>query len=166
MKNGKNIQRFGELLNGKIKGAQKVQTHWCKVKEVDWEEKTMTATGVSDGLDFFDVQLGLGSFYRKPKVDSVCLVGVIENKEAATFLIECEAFDEAVYTCGDTMFKIREDGYVVKQGDENLRKAILDLISAIKNMKFTTNTGSTIQLVNLPDFIALEPRFKTLLKTD
>lgn len=166
MSKGSNIQVFGELIGQKIRTAQKVQTHWSIVKEVDWENKTMTATGVTDDLDFQEVHLGLGSFYRKPKTGSMCLIGVIENQEASTFLIECEAFEEAVYKCDDTLFRIKENGYVVQQGDENLQVLILDLIKAIKNMKFTTNTGSTINLINLPEFVALEPRFKQILKTD
>ena len=39
-----------------------------------------------------------------------------------------------------------------------------DLLKAIKAMKFTTNTGSTIQLVNLQDFIDVETRFNQFLK--
>jgi len=43
---------------------------------------------------------------------------------------------------------------------------MLDLISAIKAMKFTTNMGPTIELINRPEFIAIENRFKSFLKAD
>ncbi len=159
-----NIQQLGDLLTRSAKSAQKVQTHWCKVKSVDWEGKTMDAIGVSDDLEFYDVHLGLGSFYRKPTIDKMCLIGIIENQEAAAFLIDCEAFEEAYYKCQETIFRIKPNGFVVKVGEENLRTLMLDWITAIKSMVFKTNVGPTIELINKPQFIALEPRIKNLLK--
>lgn len=41
---------------------------------------------------------------------------------------------------------------------------MVDLLTEIRKMKFTTNTGSTILLVNEPAFVFLENRFKNLLK--
>lgn len=41
-----------------------------------------------------------------------------------------------------------------------------DLLQEIQKMKFTTNTGSTILLVNKPQFLAIENRFKDFLKED
>lgn len=94
MKKGSNIIEFGKLLTRKTKDLIDVQTHWCIVKKVDWDKKTMTATGVVDDLDFYDVLLGLGSINRKPSVDSKCLIGIVNNNSAAAFLIECESVDE------------------------------------------------------------------------
>lgn len=166
MKKGKNIQLFGELLGQKIGGSQKIQTSFAVVESVDWKQKTMVAKGVRDDLAFNDVHLGLGSFFRKPKIGAMCLIGLIENQEAATFLIDCEAFNEAIYTCESTEFKIKPDGFVVKQDNENLKTIMLDWVAAIKAMVFTTNAGPTINLVNAPQFTALEPRIKQLLKDD
>ena len=39
-----------------------------------------------------------------------------------------------------------------------------DLLQEIQKMKFTTNTGSTIKLVNQLEFKAIEKRFNQLLK--
>ncbi len=39
-----------------------------------------------------------------------------------------------------------------------------DLLKKKKKMKFTTNTGSTIKLVNKPQFLNIEKRFKDFLK--
>ena len=41
---------------------------------------------------------------------------------------------------------------------------MVDLLQEIQKMKFTTNTGSTIKLVNKPQFLSIENRFKDFLK--
>ena len=41
---------------------------------------------------------------------------------------------------------------------------MVDLLQEIQKMKFTTNTGSTIKLVNKPQFLNIENRFKDFLK--
>jgi hypothetical protein len=69
-----------------------LQTEWVTVKEVDWEEKTMTAIGESNALEYYDVLLGLGSVNVKPKVGSLALVGAIHNGEAC-FMISCEEIE-------------------------------------------------------------------------
>lgn len=60
---------------------------WAVVNEVDWEEKTMTVTGVADDLPYYDVQLGLGAMMIKPVVESSVLIGIIEGDEASAFLL-------------------------------------------------------------------------------
>ena len=102
---GSEIQEFGSLLDMTFKAKTKVQTHWVKTKTVDWETKTMVATGVKDDLDFFDVILGLGSINLKPKVGSLCLIGIILNKEASVFLINAQEI-EAYELVDSTGFKL------------------------------------------------------------
>ena len=126
MKKGKNIQEFGELLNKNVSKQVKVQTHWCEVSEVNWDEKTMTAIGIQDDLPFNNVQLGLGSFYRKPKTDTLCLIGIIANQEASAFLIDAEAIEEAVWISGGSELTIKEEGFIVKQGSESLKTVLND----------------------------------------
>lgn len=93
MKKGNNIREFASLLTQKGKELIGVQTHWVVVKSVDWNAKTMVATGVVDDLDFHNVVLGLGSNYRKPSIGSKCLIGIINNDGAVTFLIDCEVIE-------------------------------------------------------------------------
>lgn len=96
---------------------QEVQTHWATVKSVNWEAKTMTATGVEDDLDFFDVLLGLGSINRKPSVGKKCLIGIVNNNAAAAFLIECEAVDE-IEISDNSGFKLNlNNGQMTINGD-------------------------------------------------
>ena len=126
MKKGKNIQEFGALLADHIAAFVRVQTHWCTVKEVNWKDKTFTAVAVRDNLPFHNVNLGLGSFYRRPIKGSLCLVGVIENTDTDAFLIDAKAFDEAVWQSGESELTIKKQGFVVKQGDESLKAVLND----------------------------------------
>ena len=96
MKRGDNITELGAVLNERTKKLIDVQTHWCNVKSVDWDKKTMVATGLVDDLDFFDVNLGVGSIYKKPKIKTKCLIGIINNNIADAFLIECDEIEEIV----------------------------------------------------------------------
>jgi len=116
-KQGQEIQAFGELLSKKMGKEVKVQTHWTTATEIDWEAKTMTVKGVTDGLEFYDVLLGLGSIYKKPKLGTSCLIGVIQNQAAATFLIDAAEIDELLIE-DKTGFKCHlKDGKLTLNGD-------------------------------------------------
>jgi uncharacterized protein YdcH (DUF465 family) len=127
MKRGDNITELGKVLNERTKELIDVQTHWCNVKSVDWEKKTMIATGLVDDLDFFDVNLGVGSVYKKPKVKTKCLIGIINNNIADAFLIECDEVEEIVFKSGQSEFIIKEEGFIVKQAGESLKEVFNDL---------------------------------------
>ncbi|WP_026725551.1 hypothetical protein [Flavobacterium sasangense] len=127
MKRGDNITELGAVLNERTKKLIDVQTHWCNVKSVDWDKKTMVATGLVDDLDFFDVNLGVGSIYKKPKIKTKCLIGIINNNIADAFLIECDEIEEIVFTSGESEFIIKEEGFIVKQGGESLKEVFNDL---------------------------------------
>lgn len=72
-----------ELIKSKIP----VQTAWVICKEVDWDAKTMTCTGTIDDLEYYDVLLGLNTLQIKPALKSKCLIGLLGNHSAASFLI-------------------------------------------------------------------------------
>lgn len=82
-----------ELLKNSGKRHQIVQVVWATAKSVDWDTRTMVATGVIDELDYLDVRLGLGAENRKPKIGSKCLLGIIQNIEAKTYLIHAEELE-------------------------------------------------------------------------
>lgn len=46
---------------------------------------------------------------------------------------------------------------------ETTRDFLKDFITAVKNMKFSTTNGSTVNLLTLPDFVALESRIDEIL---
>lgn len=157
-KEGREIEQFGQLLSKTMNSKTKVQTHWAKVTEVDWNAKTMTVKGTVDDLEFYDVLLGLSSFYRKPKVGANCLIGVILNQEASTFLIDCEAFEEAVWTTELAELKIKDQGFSVKVGDESLKTILNDYIDEVNKIKVIY--GNTI---NVAATTAIKQRLNTVL---
>lgn len=140
-----------------------IQTVLVEVKEVDWGERTMTVIGIDDELEYYDVLLGLGSVNVKPKVGSNCLIGFINNSETLPFLIMAEVVEEIDVKSEHCQLKVN-DGFLLKKENETLKKLMVDLLQEIQKMKFTTNTGSTILLVNKPQFLSIENRFKDFLK--
>lgn len=88
------LDKLKKTLSELAKNSTPIQTVWVEVTEVDWEERTMTAIGVDDELEYYDVLLGLGSIDLKPKKGSTCLIGIIENQDTASFLINADNVEE------------------------------------------------------------------------
>lgn len=115
---GKELDNMVNLLTQQSKKAVPLQNTWVTCKSVDWSKKTMVCTSLTDGLDYYDVLLGIGAEYRKPKQKTKCLIGSIANKEAASFLIYAEEIEE--YLIEDsTGFKFNlKDGKLTINGDQ------------------------------------------------
>ncbi len=84
------LDKFAEIFHRRLEGAKQAQLRFAVCESVNWEEKTMTALGVSDDVPYEGVQLGFGYVDVKPAKNSVCLIGILEGKEALTFLINAE----------------------------------------------------------------------------
>jgi hypothetical protein len=84
------LDKFQELFTRKVESAKQAQLRFVTCKSVNWDEKTMTATGVSDDVDYEGVQLGFGYVDVKPAIGTVCLIGILEGQESMTFLINAE----------------------------------------------------------------------------
>jgi hypothetical protein len=113
----KKLIEFKKLLTTKMKSHVPLQTEWVTVSEVDWEEKTMTAIGQNNGLEYFDVLLGLGAINIKPKLDSLALVGAIHNGEAC-YMISCEEIEE-IELIDKSGFKLNlNNGLMLINGNE------------------------------------------------
>lgn len=158
------IDEFYELMHRHIDSKIRHQIVWATVKEVDWDKKTMTATGLLDDLDYQDVLLGLGSYYRYPTVGSKCLIGVIENKPASVFLLDCESFQEDQTISGDTVMQVKESGFVFKKGDLSLRSQLIDLIDETNNInkelqKVVVAVGVT---PNVPSLIQIHTKLESV----
>lgn len=147
-----------------------VSTFAAEVTEVDKE--TGTCTVKDEDIEYFDVQLSSiidGSkkqLFIYPVVGSSVLVSPIEEKITQLYVevySEVEAVDWSIET---VTFNFDKDGFLLKKQNETLAKLMSDLLKEIQNMKFTTNTGSTILLVNKPKFLEIENRFKDFLKED
>lgn len=159
----KELDELDKILAHRGKKAQKMAIQWAKVTAVDWPEKTCEAVGIDDGLAFHDILLGSGSIYLRPTVGSLILVGIIANDETTPVLISAEKVEEIAMKVGNCTMNIHE-GFLFKKNTETLAKLMSDLLKEIQKMKFTTNTGSTIKLINTPQFAAIENRFKQFLK--
>lgn len=155
---GQELNEFISLLNKKADGAVKIQTHWAVVQSVDWEAKTMVVKDLVDDLEFYDVLLGLGSFYRKPKVGTSCLIGIILNNEAASFLIEVEEVEEVSVAVLTNELTINESGFLVKRGNETLKAVLNDLITEVN--KIIVINGTTI---NVAAMEVIKQRLNTVL---
>ena len=147
-----------------------VDTFPAKVISVD---KTAGTCVVDDGeLQYTDVALSATveddgkRFFLFPAIESYVLVSPINedlHRLYVEFFSEIEDFDLKIE---NTQLQIDKEGFLLKKQNETLAKLMSDLLKEIQNMKFTTNTGSTILLVNKPKFLAIENRFKDFLKED
>ena len=145
-----------------------VDTFPVKVLSVDKSAGTCKVT--DDELEYTDVRLSAvidgndKKFYLFPKVGSSVLVSPI-NEDLKNLYVEAYSeIDGLDLKIDGVHFNIDKDGFLLKKENETLKKLMADLIKAIKAMKFTTNNGPTINLVNIADFIALENRFNQFLK--
>ncbi|QAA81416.1 hypothetical protein EI546_06585 [Aequorivita sp. H23M31] len=152
------IGEFNNLMAEKMKKSQPIQTAFAVVKEVDWGKKTMTATGVVDDLDYYDVLLGLGEIYTKPKTGSRCLIGMINNQGNNSFLIWSEEAEEWMHKVGDAEMEMKDDGFVVKAQGESLKKVLNDFIDEVN--KIIVVNGTTI---NVPAVTAIKQRLNKIL---
>lgn len=158
------IAQFKKNMNAMAAGHVKVQTVWARVKSVDWDEKKMVATGVRDDLDYDDVLLGLGNVYTKPKVDTICLLGIIENQEAHTFLISADEVDETITTVGQSILTVTPEGFKIERNGETLKSILSDLLEACQIATYTNGAGTTGTANNVATFIAIKNRIPNLLK--
>jgi len=113
------ISEFNRLLGQRIKEMIPVQTFWVVCKSVDWENKTMTAIGQTDDLEYEEVSLGNGSIFRKPVVDTICLLGITENNGAIVFLIDADEVEEYLIV-EKTGFKVCLNASGLTLNGENL----------------------------------------------
>lgn len=138
----------------------------CQVVEINQNEKTVNVTPVDGTATIYNVRLQAdsetGGLVLFPKIKSMVLVAFI-NKNAGAVIntSELDKFSLSVEPC---QLEIDATGFLLKKENETLKKLMTDLITAIKALKFTTNNGPTINLINVADFVALENRFNHFLK--
>jgi hypothetical protein len=114
---GSNIAAFKSLLTKNTDAAIPMVMRRVVVKEVNWEEKTMTATDLIDDLDHFDIRLGIGAMYRRPTVGSLAIIAIIGKETVDTILMECASIDQLEVT-DQTGFKVDlNEGKMTVNGD-------------------------------------------------
>ena len=126
---------------------------------------------VSDGeLEYTGVSLSAKieengqRFYLFPKVNSWVLVSPVEedlHRLYVEFFSDIEDFDLQIE---GTRMQIDTDGFLLKKENETLKALMVDLLTAIEAMRFTTRSGPTIKLLNKQQFTDIKNRFKEFLK--
>lgn len=128
----------------------------CKVKDDDIEFSNVRLSAVIDGKD--------KKHFLFPKIGSTVLVGCIDEDIKQLYVEKYSELEAYSLKITNSFLIVDADGFNFKRKTNDLRSLILELIKTIRAMKFTTNTGPTIKLINEPDFITIENKFKTLLK--
>lgn len=85
--------RFAQIVKQRSENAKLAHIRFVECTSVDQENKTMDAKGTGDESEYFDVMLGLGFSYVIPAIGSICLIGIIDSIETATFLINAESVE-------------------------------------------------------------------------
>lgn len=139
----------------------------AKVVSVD---KVKGICVVNDGeLDYTDVQLSATieddkRFLILPKVGSFVIVAPINADIHRLMVIMVSEITEVIARTETAEFSFNDNGFLLKKQNETLKSLMSDLLIAIKNMRFTTNVGPTINLINLVEFQGIETRFNNFLK--
>ena len=145
-----------------------VSTFAAEVIEVDKENGTCTVK--DDDIEYYNVQLSSiidGSkkqMFIYPVIGSSVLVSPIEEKLEWLYVEVYSEVEQVDWNIEAVKFNFDKNGFLLKKENETLKKLMVDLLQEIQKMKFTTNTGSTILLVNKPQFLSIENRFKDFLK--
>lgn len=152
----------------KLLGGRKVSTFAAEVISVN---KAVGSCTVRSGeLDYTDVALSATiedngkRCYLFPKVGSFVFVSPINEDIHRLYVEFFSEIEEVDFNTENSQLRMNDEGFLLKKQNETLKKLMVDLLQEIQKMKFTTNTGSTILLVNKPEFIAIEDRFKDFLR--
>jgi hypothetical protein len=127
------LDKFADIFRRRLEGVKQAQLRFVVCRSVDWSEKTMTAVGVSDDVPYEGVQLGFGFVDIKPKEDTVCLIGILEGKEALTFLINAEDVELVEVKPGTIEINAGTLGGLVKAGA--LTRQLNKIENDVNNLK-------------------------------
>lgn len=141
------LDRLYGLLQEQSKKQIPIQTAWGIVKEVDWDEKTATVVGVVDGLEYYDVALGIGHKWIKPKLNTKCIIGAIGNKDVDAFMLDCQDVEEMVLkTSNQLMIKLSNDEIIIEAVDKPISINSANSSVAISQDGIDINSEETISI--------------------
>ena len=134
------LNEFKLLFKQHLNNNKQIQMRLAYCKSVNWEEKTMTAIGASDDLEYHNVSLGLGYMLIKPKVDTECIIGILEGEESVGFLLDALEVEEVLFNGGELggLVKIEQ----LKENIDTLKKYCEALNSAISIGLSAVGVGS------------------------
>lgn len=142
----------------------------AQVLSVDETEKTCVLD--LDGIELPDVRLAPvindnHSAIAFPAINSFVLAVRIEGDDD-WMVIAADEITKYRVTIGDMVFEMDGEKFLLKKGEENLKKLVDDLFTAMLNEKHMTNTGVTISLTTTSTlaYNNLKTRFENILKDE
>ena len=155
-------QKLGDLAGSSGPAVSNI----AKVKSVD-ENGAVCVLEDEDGQEIPEVRLrpvltGKKSFLQIPKIGSLVLAVRIEDDED-WMIIACDEVDKFLWVTDTTKIELTDKVHI-SANNKNMAELIDKLFEAILKMRFTTNAGPTIMLINRPEFESLKNEFKELLK--
>jgi len=132
---------LAKVITGRAKAQKVPALVWATVKDVDWDAKEMTATGLTDGLDYYGVLLGIGGRYVKPAPGSKVLLGVIEGHAAHTVLMFAESVEEEIIRVGDAVVEIKGNKIKLANNGQNLKDILDELLDRLSQAIIQTPAG-------------------------
>ena len=155
-------QKLGDLAGSSGPAVSNI----AKVKSVD-ENGAVCVLEDEDGQEIPEVRLrpvltGKKSFLQLPKIGSLVLAVRIEDDED-WMIIACDEVDKFLWVTDTTKIELTDKVHI-SANNKNMAELIDKLFEAILKMRFTTNAGPTIRLINRPEFESLKNEFKELLK--
>lgn len=111
------MEKFRKMIQEIAKRQVPVQTRWVEVVSVDKDAASLTAKSPETDLEYYDVQIGVTE-KRVPKAGSRALIGIVENKPAATFLIMAQELDEVELSA--ELIKLNGKDYTLLKGSETI----------------------------------------------
>lgn len=139
---------FTRLMARKNKESFPIQTAYAICTSVNWEAKTMTTKGQTDELEYYDVKLGNGFEYKRPKTGTLCLIGLVQNQAANAFLIDANEVEEYYVKTGTSELQVKEAGIHVKRGDEDLKTVLNAMIVEINKIKVIYGNTINVEAMN------------------
>ena len=155
-------QKLGDLAGSSGPAVSNI----AKVKSVD-ENGAVCVLEDEDGQEIPEVRLrpvltGKKSFLQLPKIGSLVLAVRIEDDDD-WMIIACDEVDKFLWVTDTTKVELTDKVHI-SANNKNMAELIDKLFEAILKMRFTTNAGPTIRLINRPEFESLKNEFKELLK--
>ena len=142
------LDQFGQLFKRRLNDSQKATLRWVAPTAVDWGAQTMTAID-GDGLEFFDVLLGVGTTAVRPVVGSDCLIAIVEGDEATAMLIYADEVEEVYLKSGDARLIVSTEGCRIERGSDDLKSTLTDLISEIQKIVVVVGTNPNVPALEL-----------------
>lgn len=143
------VAEFTKLIGQFNKERQSIATVWATIKSIDWDQKICICTGLLDDLDYYEVLLGIGDVYIKPKKGTQVLLGLINGNHANAFVLHAEAIEEIQTNASQTKVRITEKGVSIAKGTESLKTVLNDMIDELNKIVVLQGTTINVAAMNV-----------------